>query len=155
MGNYKISAEGFDYLNEYKCIQLEDKLTNTFIQLTAQNEYEFTMLNLLDEKRFVLHFNKDKDCKEPVETIEMIVEADNSVEVLPIQGGNILNFNYSENTFVSVSVVNLIGQDIVEKQNFSVQQQSETIQLPDTFSGLYFIKISSDKGNEIKRFYKR
>lgn len=155
LGNYKISAAGFEYLSEYKCIQLEDRLTNTLIQLTTQNEYEFTMLNLLDEKRFVLHFNKDKDCKEQLAVQDAIVDVDNSVEVLPIEGGNVLNFNYSENTNVSVSVVNLIGQDIIEKQNFLVQQQSETIQLPDTFSGLYFIRISSDKGNVIKRFFKK
>ena len=82
-------------------------------------------------------------------------EVENTVEVLPYNGGNLLNFNYSENTQVVVTVFNLLGQDIVKESNLTVERQSEIIQLPDTYKGLYFIKIASDKGSVVKKFVKR
>ncbi len=162
MGNYAITAAGFNFMEEYECILLEDKLLsssaldeNTFINLTSQNIYEFEMFKLEDKKRFVLHFFKNKDCKQSINSEEHIYEEHNTVEVLPYNGGNVLNFNYSENTQVLVSVFNLLGQDIVEKRNFTVEKQSEIIQLPENYRGLYFIKITSDKGNIVKKFFKR
>ncbi|MBL0329950.1 MAG: T9SS type A sorting domain-containing protein [Bacteroidetes bacterium] len=66
-----------------------------------------------------------------------------------------MNFNYSENTSVTISVFNLLGQDIIEERNLVVGNQSETIILPDTFRGIYFIRISSNKENVNKKFFKR
>ncbi len=153
-GNYKIDAAGFEFLNEYKCIQLEDRLKNTFINLTSQSTYEFEMFRLEDEKRFVLHFNKDANCKQSI-ALENIAYFDNSVEVLPTQQGNIINFNYSEATQTAISVYNMLGQDIVEERNLYVSSQSETIQLPSDFEGIYFIKISSDKETVVKKLFKK
>lgn len=154
-GIFKISASGFEFLNDYKCIQLEDKLKNTFINLSSQGVYEFEMFRLEDEKRFVLHFNKDKDCKQQASSEGIVYDLDNTVEVLPYDGGNVLNFNYSETTNTAISVHNLLGQDIIEKRNVSVSSQSETILLPEDFKGIYFVKISSDKGTIVKKFFKR
>lgn len=154
-GNYKIEAAGFEFIDEYKCIQLEDRLKNTFVNLTSQNTYEFEMFKLEDEKRFVLHFNKNKDCKLTSASAQETSYFDNSVEVLPTQQGNILNFNYSELTQTSISVVNLLGQDIIENRSTSVGSQSETIILPVDFNGIYFIRISSDKGTVVKKFFKK
>lgn len=155
MGNYKISAAGFDYLKAYGCIQLEDKLKHTLTNLTLQNEYAFEMLRLEDEKRFVLHCTKNKDCKVSILDAEEAIAETNSVDVLPCNGGNVLNFNYAENSSVTISVFNLLGQDIIEERNLVVGQQSETIILPDTFRGIYFIRITSDKENVNKKFFKR
>ena len=155
MGNYKISAAGFEFIDEYKCIQLEDRLKNTIINLTSQNNYEFEMFKLEDEKRFVLHFNKNGNCKQSIASNEEAPYFDNSVEVLPTQQGNILIFNYSETTNTEISVHNLLGQDIIEKRNLAVSSQSETIVLPDDFNGIYFIRISSAKGTIVKKFFKK
>ena len=75
--------------------------------------------------------------------------------MLSTQQGNILNFNYSEVTQTTISVLNLLGQDIIEKRNLAVGSQSETITLPIDFNGIYFIRISSDKGTVVKKFYKK
>ena len=141
-------------MDEYKCIQLEDRAKNTFINLTAQSIYEFEMLKLEDEKRFVLHFNKDENCKQS-KPLEDAAYFDNSVEVLSTQQGNILNFNYSEVTQTTISVLNLLGQDVIEKRNLAIGSQSETITLPLDFNGIYFIRISSDKGTVVKKFFKK
>lgn len=154
VGNYKISAAGFEYMDEYKCIQLEDRLKNTFINLTSQSTYEFEMFKPEYEKRFVLHFNKNGDCRQSTPS-EDISYFDNSVEVLATQYGNILNFNYAELTQTSIALVNLLGQDIIEKRNLLVGSQSETIPLPDDFKGIYFVRISSDKGMIVKKFFKK
>lgn len=153
-GNYKIEAAGFEFMKEYKCIQLEDRLKNIFINLTSQSTYEFEMFKLKDEKRFVLHFNKNADCKQSIASQD-IAYFDNSVEVLPTQSGNVINFNYSEATQTAISVYNMLGQDVVEERNLSVSSQSEAIQLPADFVGIYFIKISSDKGTVVKKFFKK
>lgn len=154
-GNYKISAAGFEFMDEYKCFQLEDRLKNSLINLTSQNIYEFEMFKLEDEKRFVLHFNKNGNCKQSIASEEEDPYFDNSVEVLANQQGNVLNFNYSEVTNTSISVYNLLGQDVVEKRNLAVSNQSETILLPDDFKGIYFIQVSSDKGTIVKKFFKK
>ncbi len=153
-GNYKISASGFDFMKDYSCIQLEDKLRNRFINLSENNVYEFEMKIMQDEQRFVLHFNKNGNCRE-AQVQESIVDEENAVEVLSTPEGNVITFSYNQLTSVSVSVHNLLGQNIVEKQHFVVDKQTETLNLPEDYRGLYFIKIESEKETIVKKFFKK
>ncbi len=152
-GHYKIEASGFEFLPEFSCIKLEDKSRGLMVDFTAQSAYEFDAFLLEDNNRFVLHFYKNGHCK-AIETASQPMDGADLVEVLPYSDGNVLNFSFPEYTSVSVSVTNLLGQHLLPVKRLTAMNESETIQLPSDFHGVYFIQIASERGNIVKKIYK-
>jgi len=153
-GNYMLEAGGFDFVNEYQCIQLEDKLKHTFVNLRGKNTYEFEMTTTDNPDRFTLHFSKPKDCKMAVSNSQNSDLASN-VSIFPTTEGNVINFNFVKNTAVQVRVLNMIGQEIVREKNLEVGIQSMNIQLPENFVGMYMINVVSENGTLTKKFVKK
>ena len=155
-GNYKIDAAGFDFISDYTCIKLEDKLLNKTIDLTSENSYSFHMEPSDNVDRFIIHFSKNNNCKSPVSSSNQIAsDFSNQIEILPTSQGNVINFNLSETTNSVISVVNLLGQTIVEGINVEANTQSVNVALPDGFSGMYIVRINSAKGNVTKKFVRK
>jgi len=154
-GNYTIAAEGFDFINtDYSCIVLEDALLNKFINLTEQNTYSF-LLNTGDtDNRFVLHFSKSGNCKSMVSN-PIATTIENQVQVLPTENGNTINFNFDQTLNTTISVVNTLGQNIVENNSVQANTQCINIALPEGFTGMYIIKIENQKGTVTKKFIKK
>jgi hypothetical protein len=154
-GNFNLSASGFDFVSEYTCIKLQDNLTGKVIDLTAEVNYPVT-INVSDNAdRFVLLFSKDANCKSVASASSASADFSNQVEVLPTAQGNIINFNLSETTYTTISVVNVLGQTVVGSSSVNANNQSVNITLPEGFSGMYIIKIESAKGNITKKFVKK
>lgn len=154
-GSYKIEAAGFDFV-DYTCVKLQDNLTGKLIDLTEGNGYCFTMNTTDNEDRFILHFSKDNNCKtQAAAAIIPSVDFTNQVEILPTSQGNVVNFNLSETTNANISIVNVLGQTIVESISLQANTQSVNIALPEGFSGLYIVKIESSKGSITKKFVKK
>lgn len=154
-GNYKITASGLATISEYTCIQLQDNLTGQIIDLNEGNGYCFTMNTTDSPDRFIVHFNKDNNnCKSAIASAPQ-VNLGSQIEILPTAQGNLINFNLSETTNSTISVMNVLGQTIVEGINIDANTQSINIALPEGFSGLYFIKIESAKGNVTKKFVRK
>lgn len=154
-GNYKMEASGFDFVADYTCITLQDNLTGKVIDLTDGNGYCFTMNASDNVDRFILHFSKDSNCKSLASAITPSSDFDNQVEILPSAQGNIVNFNLSETTNTNISIVNVLGQTIVEPISLNANTQSVNIALPEDYSGMYIIKIESVKGSITKKFIKK
>lgn len=152
-GNYKIEATGFDFV-DYTCIKLQDNLTGKIIDLTT-NPYCFTMNSTDNPDRFILLFSKDGNCKSVASAASPDVDFSNQIEVLPTQSGNVINFNLSETVKTNISVRNILGQTIVETISVNAGNQSVNINLPEGFSGLYFINIESEKDSITKKFVKK
>jgi len=154
-GNFNLSASGFDFVSEYTCIKLQDNLTGKVIDLTAEVNYPVT-INVSDNAdRFVLLFSKDANCKSVASAPSASADFSNQVEVLPTAQGNVINFNLSETTYTTISVVNVLGQTVVGSSTVNANNQSVNITLPEGFSGMYIIKIESAKGNITKKFVKK
>jgi hypothetical protein len=154
-GNFNLSASGFDFVSEYTCIKLQDNLTGKVIDLTAEVNYPVT-INVSDNAdRFVLLFSKDANCKSVASAPSASADFSNQVEVLPTAQGNVINFNLSETTYTTISVVNVLGQTVVGSSSVNANNQSVNITLPEGFSGMYIIKIESAKGNITKKFVKK
>ena len=154
-GNFNLSASGFDFVSEYTCIKLQDNLTGQVIDLTAEVNYPVT-INVSDNAdRFVLLFSKDANCKSVASAPSASADFSNQVEVLPTAQGNVINFNLSETTYTTISVVNVLGQTVVGSSSVNANNQSVNIALPEGFSGMYIIKIESAKGNITKKFVKK
>lgn len=154
-GNFNLSASGFDFVSEYTCIKLQDNLTGQVIDLTAEMNYRVTINVSDDADRFVLLFSKDANCKSVASAPSASADFSNQVQVLPTAQGNVINFNLSETTYTTISVVNVLGQTVVGSSSVNANNQSVNITLPEGFSGMYIIKIGSAKGNITKKFVKK
>lgn len=73
----------------------------------------------------------------------------NRFEIYPNPAENHLNISTTEN-INEVNIFNIIGVKVYSEQNFK-----ETIDLSNFNSGVYFIKINTDKGEITKRFIKQ
>ncbi len=154
-GYYKIDANGFDKLGDYSCISLEDKLLNKIIDLKAQPTYSFRLNTGDNANRFLIHFRKSGNCRSVLGIDNISVSNyENNSQILPASFGNIINFNLNETTNTKITVVNLLGQTIIEPINVAAFNQSVNIYLPEGFSGLYLVKIESEKETIVKKFVK-
>ena len=134
-------------------MKLEDKKLNKITDLGQNSIYVFSMNATDNSDRFVLHFNKDLNCNETVlSSPQMTFE--NEISIMPAQEGNLVNFNLTENTPVSMEVLNLLGQELVPLKKITANTETEKIILPSGYSGIYIVKISSEKGNVIRKFYR-
>lgn len=152
---YKIEATGFEFLNDYTCVKLEDKLLNKIIDLNTQNSYSFKMNSSDKPDRFVLHLSKDSNCKSFIVSSAISNNFADYIEVLPSAQGNVINFNLNETTNSLVTLTNILGQTIVDPISVEAYNQSLNILLPEEFSGIYIIKIESAKGTITKKFVKK
>ena len=151
-GYYKIDVSGLNFMSDYSCIKLEDKLMNKFIDLTSEPSYSFRM-NVNDKSdRFIVHFSKDNNCRSFVASNSISSDFANQIEILPTFQGNVINFNLSETTKTTISVVNLLGQTIANEVILEANTQSVNITVPENFEGMYILKIASSKGIITKKF---
>lgn len=154
-GKYKITASGFEFLGDYTCIKLVDNLLGQTFDLTEGNGYCFTMNASDSPDRFTLVMNKDgNNCKSQLAATPS-VDFNSQIEILPSAQGNIVNFNLAETSNTNISVLNVLGQTIVEAINVDALNQSVNVALPSDFSGLYFVKVESSKGAITKKFVKK
>jgi len=152
-GKYQITAQGISNIQEdYSCVLLEDKVLNKWIDLNNQNNYTFFFSPSDNTNRFVLHFSKDNSCKAPVSSIATDIQ--DAILVTQTLTGNLILFNLEEETDAIISVNNLLGQTIVEPIKITAKQQSQSIDLPSDFHGIYFIKITTSSGDLVKKIYR-
>jgi hypothetical protein len=105
--------------------------------------------------RFIIHFSKNNDCRSSLAATSISSDFSNQIEILPTAQGNVVNFNLSETTNSSISIVNMLGQTIVEGINVEASSQSVNIALPENFNGMYIVKITSSKGTVTKKFVRK
>lgn len=152
-GSFTIDAKGFEFVDDYTCITLEDKKLNSFINLKEQSSYSFLLNANEGENRFVLHFSKDGNCKSVVNS-PIANTFENQVQILQNTNGNIVNFNFEGTYNTVISVTNILGQSIIENTSVQANNQSVNINLPENFTGIYIIKVENEKGAVAKKFIK-
>lgn len=84
-----------------------------------------------------------------INTIDLT--ADVSVYPNPTNGLFNINFSNTNQTDYTVSVVNALGETVISKMNVSAGSQSATVDLSGKTKGLYFVLISGEKGNVVKK----
>ncbi|MEO6902806.1 MAG: T9SS type A sorting domain-containing protein, partial [Bacteroidia bacterium] len=152
---YTITADGFDYMNEYTCITLEDKALQKMIDLRSERMYTFKMTPTENDDRFVIHFSKTSNCKSTTNNTELVSNFANDIDIINTNNGNTIHFNLSELTPTTVSFVNVLGQTITNPIVVSAYKQSIDITLPSGYTGFYLLKIESANGHIIKKFVKK
>jgi hypothetical protein len=149
-GKYQLATSGIQHVSDYAVILLEDKLTHTFINLNNSNDYTFSAKITDPKQRFVLHFSKSPDYN-PASTA-IVNNLANEVQILQNSTGNMINFNLSKTENTVISVMDLLGKNIIGNINVEANNQSINITLPENFHGLYFITVQSESGKTVKKF---
>lgn len=148
-GKYLIEVSGRDNFSEYTCIVLEDKLTGNITTLSEGSSIP-VQFNTSDEaERFVLHFSKDTDCKTVLPS-----DTEDHISILANPEGNIIRFELQNETSVVIDVMNLLGQQLMEGRTLNVSNGTETIILPQEFSGMYLIRVSTPEKNIVQKFFR-
>lgn len=152
-GNYTLDVSGIEFMPDYTCFLLEDKTGNKWYDLSQTGSINLDM-NVNDVDRFVLHFSRDGDCKSGI-TGSIASSFESSVQVLPSESGNVIQFGLSETTPVTIQLMNMLGQQLAEEQSIVVGTQSVNLVLPADFSGMYMVRVVSEKETITKKFVRK
>jgi hypothetical protein len=151
-GSYKIHADNLENMNEYTCIRLEDKQLGKIIDLSSGEAYSFQYNTKDNADRFTLHLSKSGNCRS---FTNLSAEQSNGIIVLPTSEGNTVSFNMTEVTPATITVTNVLGQNLVEGMSLMAGTQTVNIALPQDFSGMYIIKVESSKGVTSKKYVRK
>lgn len=150
-GSYRISTSGIKNIQDYSVVFLEDKFTHTFIDLINSTDYTFNAQAGNSKDRFALHFSKSKDYK-PVVTPIIANDLTDEVEIIKTETGNIIMFKMTQSENVNISVLDLLGRNIMYDINAEANNQNITISLPENFRGWYLVVVQSSNGKTVKKF---
>jgi hypothetical protein len=145
-GIYTIEPENFSSLNaSYSCAILEDKFTNKMIDLSS-GSYSFEAKTSDDAHRFVLHLvDKSSSCEELMR--EGVAAASQSAFIYHSAEGLSVKFDFEQTTAATISVYNVVGQNIIEPIQVDASKQTMLLSLPSNLHGVYFVTIHA--GNEV------
>jgi PKD repeat protein len=130
-GLYTLSTLAIENFNEESQVYLEDLKTSTITNLTETPTYEFYYQPGDDEHRFNLHFKNS-----------YFGIGDNEMNSIHIYAIHYTVFVETSDRLLNISIVNLMGQEIVRKETFG----NEVVQLNlQVESGVYLVKVQTDK----------
>jgi hypothetical protein len=151
-GHYRIEADGFAGISEFHCVMLEDKTTGAVVNLARKHSYEFEAAPDDQPGRFVLHLSKTGNCQE--EKSSGIASGSDDVEILPSPAGSHISFHFEETTTANIELLNMLGQAIVPAMQVTAGNSTADVSLPETYSGLYLVRVSSKNGVAVKELYR-
>jgi hypothetical protein len=132
-GEFTLQAEEVEMLDGV--VVLEDKLTETFLELTHGVNYTFNADEGTDHDRFVLHFNVNPSTASvsAVSLDEIHIQAD-------LQGNVNIHLPLSVGENGSVRITDLSGRVV---HSSGITSGTHAIQLSET-SGIYVIQVNSN-----------
>ena len=146
-GDFTINIDQVDGSLTNQAVFIEDKLTNTVIDLKSGN-YTFNTVAGTFNDRFVLKYkdtNKTLNVNETDKEDGILVLYSNNYKTLVIHN------NVMDSTVNTVTLYNITGQKI---SNWDVKDSEQTnIQIPikNISSGIYIVKVDTTKGESSKK----
>lgn len=140
-GYYFLSANELDQVFEmgYNCAVIEDTRTNQVFDLSAGN-YRFYADKDEANDRFVLKLSKTaNNCRMSESALVDLEPA--GVSILKNENGLYVNFELEEMENASITVINTLGQNIINPINQNVKEQNVKIYLPADYMGVYLINV--------------
>jgi hypothetical protein len=145
-GLFSITASGHEPLLGQTGIWLEDLKTGVITDLAETNDYTFSASEDDDINRFVLHFSLPKTYG-----IEGI-QKDNNLIVTPNPNNGNMNIVLKE---MLPGTTTVVITDVLGKVVYSAVEENYTggkVCITNTSSGMYLLKVSSDKGCSVRTF---
>lgn len=153
-GYYVISAEEIDQLIEsgYHCVFLEDKRSGKLIDLAQGNYHFYADINEKAD-RFVLRISKNGTACRMASTSEITLAEPNGVEIVNNANGLFVNFKLEEMSNAVITVVNPLGQQLINPIAQNFQEQSVKIYLPGDYQGIYLITVQVGDKRITRKFF--
>ncbi|MDD3876994.1 MAG: T9SS type A sorting domain-containing protein [Bacteroidales bacterium] len=128
-GDHTISANNINSFNSNVSLHLEDLQTNTLIDLKNQNSYTFNTSKGTHNNRFIVHFT--------LTPTSIGNELENAISVFANENNIYISNSLNEN--FSVTIYNLLGQEVVSEQiNGGGLHKIST----NLISGQYIVRIT-------------
>lgn len=148
-GYFTIEPSNLENVYRYNNITLIDNVTGDVIDLKKQSSYVFYS-EVGEFQRFQLVLSNTA-----INNVEAsIFESDSNGDELTItQLGNSINVESEDEIegVTEISIVNLLGQDVVYTESINIQSGSNMIFMPEELSGMYLVVIKSSKGVQTKK----
>ncbi|MDD3875190.1 MAG: GEVED domain-containing protein [Bacteroidales bacterium] len=135
VNNNTLTFSGLSTFDNDIRITLEDMSTTSFTDIRQQNTYTFSANALTDNDRFVLHFNKSANSmpESGLETSDIFIYSyDNAIYISNVSCDN-----------VTVSIYNVLGQEVLNRQLMPSTLNKITSDLPE---GTYIVKLTGSDG---------
>ena len=150
-GSYQIHAADLKNITStYPSVYLEDTFKHIFIDLNTTADYSFYAQVIDSKSRFVLHFSKSKDFK-PVVPVVSTTDSD-EIEIVKTENGNSIIFGKQMSENVTITVVDLLGRNVMYDINAVANSQTIYINLPSDFHGWYVMAVESGNKKTVKKF---
>lgn len=148
-GSFTISIDEVDGLMTNQSVFLEDKLTNAFFDL-KNGDYTFNTLAGTFDDRFVLKFsNKTLSLDSTEKEDGILVFYSSNYKTLIIHNKKV------DSAVNSVSLFNMLGQNIGLWDVKDNEQTNIQIPIKDISSGLYIVKVKTANGDSNKKIMVR
>lgn len=153
-GDYTLAAMNTAAFADFKCITLEDKFSAHLYDL--KSESVSCTMNVSDSpNRFVLHLSKSANCMEEQRAAMKPADISDLVTVSTTEQGSNITCRFSELQHLQIEVIDLLGQEIIPLRELELSEGTVELNLPDSFSGIYLIKISGTAGDYVQKCFKR
>ncbi len=147
-GYFSIDASNLENNFMYKFITLYDNVTGDVIDLRKYPSYTF-FSEAGEFDRFELVLSNERI--EGNSTSTNIIGEEGTISISQI--GNAVNIQ-SEDQIEgnsSLTIYNLLGQELIFSTNFEVQKGDNIIFVPEELSGMYVVVVTTSKGREAKK----
>jgi hypothetical protein len=139
-GTHSLIFNGINSVVSYNCVWLEDLTTGERIDVGVKSNYDFHVNSIDKEYPFLVHFENREGCK----IISESTFKNEFFNTLVYNNGTgvVVKFGFSEPVPVTVSVHNLIGQEIMPTQQINAGNDFLRLSIPQE-NQLYFVTLRS------------
>lgn len=153
-GVHTIETSGLDNIqNEYTCVMLKDNELGKTIDLTATSAYSFEAAEGVIENRFVITLTKDGAGCEQALAISESSMLNERIDVINSAEGVFVQFNFEESTDATIAVVNVLGQEIMNRIETRAGKQLVKIDAPSGINGIHFITVTVNGSQFTDKIY--
>ena len=150
-GIYTIEAQNLESANieGYTCATLFDNKLNRVIDIATEN-YQFYAEVGESESRFTLTLTKNGDCKKSIDVLTNTEE----ININRIGDNTLVKLNFENETSVSITITDLLGQKITPSQLIVASTQDVYLPLPTDFTGIYMVNVSYNNKTQSRKLFK-
>jgi hypothetical protein len=156
-GFYNIEVFQFKEMMSYDCIYITDEETGKVFDLKSTSKIKFEIATAnVDDTRFTLHMKKSAyNCIAEMNNVVRSeqMETSNGVSIAPLRNGADVTLQFQSMENVTISVTNLLGQDVIAKRNVNSSNTIESIRVPAHVKGIHFIVVETSNERYTEKVY--
>ncbi len=150
--NCSVSLTGLDDIPSNFCVLLEDNQTGTITDFRNDTAYAFFLADTTLSPRFSLHLLKNDSisCSDYLNILSDLnpsIPLKNQMYITSQNGKVNINFDLPAVTNASISLYDMLGQNIVPEKKYSVFKNKIELNVGNYSRGIYLLHIVTDQQN--------